>query len=137
MGFREHGLMLFLGPELLIGLTKLRADKELGRSYGGLLTFTEGLHVLGYLKDSDYEILIKKYNTGLIKPKELSIQELKTVSKQEKMAKKFSMVLDQWSTHPNEKWRNRWIAEAKTWKNKIQNAQLILELADDKVPADD
>lgn len=60
--FREHGLMLYLGPQLYSAFIRLQADKDLGRSYAGLLAFVEGLHELGYLSDKDYAVAVKRYN---------------------------------------------------------------------------
>jgi len=129
MGFKEHGLMLFLGPELYVSFIKFQADKELGRSYAGLLAFTEGLHKLGYLEQGDYEVLKKRYSQGLTKEQPLTMEQLQTKSEVENMAKKFSMVLDQWNLHKDKKWRDRWIREAEVWKDKVPNAKLILALA--------
>ncbi len=58
-GFKEHGLMLFLGKPLYNAFIKLQADKGLGRSYAGLLSFTSGLYYLGYLSKIDYEELAR------------------------------------------------------------------------------
>ncbi len=127
-GFREHGLMLYLGPELYLGFIKLQADKELGRSYAGLLAFVEGMHSLGYLKDADYETLKTKYSQGLTKDQPLTIKQLQTKSEQDKMTQAFKMVLDQWSLHTDPKWRNRWIREAEVWKDKVPQAKLVLDL---------
>ncbi|GAI36592.1 unnamed protein product [marine sediment metagenome] len=63
MPFREHGYMLFLNRKLYLATVKLQADRKLGRSYSAMLPFVEGLHVMGYLSDADYEIY--KKNTAL------------------------------------------------------------------------
>jgi len=128
MVFREHGLMLFMGPKLRLAFIKMQADRELGRSYAGLRAFTEGLHVLGYLKQEDYERLCQKYEQGLNQPPTLNIQQLQTKSEQDKMSKKFSMVLDQWGAHTDMKWRANWIREAEVWKDKIPAAKMVWEL---------
>ena len=57
------------------------------------------------------------------------MEQLQTKNEQEKMTKKFSMVLDQWSLHIDKKWRNHWIREAEAWKDKVPNAELVLALA--------
>jgi hypothetical protein len=126
--FREHGLMLYLCPELQIAHVKLQADKELGRSYAGLLAFTEGLHTLGYLEKADYERLREKYSQGLEKEQPLTFEQLQKQKEIDKMAKKFSMVLDQWHMHPDSKWRDYWLREAEAWKDKVPNAKLVLAL---------
>jgi hypothetical protein len=131
--FREHGLMLYLCPELQIAHVKLQASKELGRSYAGLYAFTEGLFRLGFLDKADYEKLHEKYSQGLAKEEPLSMAQLQTKSEVEKMAKTFSMVLDQWSLHSDEKWRDRWLREAEAWKDKVPNAKLVLALKNGEV----
>lgn len=64
--FREHGVMLYLDKTLYRAFIKLQADKGLGRSYAGLLPFTEGLFHLGYLSKQDHEEHVAKYSQGLI-----------------------------------------------------------------------
>jgi hypothetical protein len=129
-GFREHGLMLYLGPELYIGFIQLQADEKLGRSYAGLKIFVEGMHSLGYLKDADYEVLKSKYSQGLVKEQPLSMEQIQTDYTAKDMGKKFSMVLEQWNLdRPNkEQWRNQWIREAEVWKDKVPQAKLVLDL---------
>lgn len=127
--FKEHGLMLYLGPELLIAHVKLQAAKELGRSYAGLLALTEGLYKLGFLEQADYERLRAYYSQGPKKTQPLTMEQLQTRTEQDKMAKKFSGVLEQWADHPDAKWRSRWISEAKLWKDKIPVAKMVLALA--------
>jgi hypothetical protein len=133
MGFREHGLMLFLGPELYVGFIKFQADKELGRSYAGLRIFVEGLHKFGYLNEADYQKLCEKYEQRLAKEEPFTVQQLQTKSETDKMSKKFSMVLDQWSLHTDPKWRDRWLREAEAWKDKVPNAKLVLALKNGEV----
>jgi hypothetical protein len=131
LSFKEHGLPLYLSPPLYLGLIKLQADKGLGKSYAGLLAFVEGLHKLGYLSDSDYEVHVKRYSRGLAEQENqpLPLERLNAKKELEKKAKIFSMVLDQWAEHPDIKWRQKWIAEAEKWKNKIPTAKLVLDLA--------
>lgn len=64
-GFREHGVMLYLDKTLYKAFIRLQADKELGRSYAGLLAFVEGLFRLGYLSKEEYEKYVQKYSCGL------------------------------------------------------------------------
>jgi hypothetical protein len=129
--FKEHGLMLYLSPPLYLGFIKLQADKGLGRSYAGLLAFTEGIHALGYISDEDYEIHKRRYSRGLNEQEEkpFTLEQIRTKTEREKMQKTFSMVLDQWADHPAKTWRSGWIKKAKEWKDKIPNAELVLALA--------
>jgi hypothetical protein len=137
MVFKEHGLMLYLCPELQIANATLQARDKLGRSYSGLKALTEGYYRLGVLCKEDYERLTRKYSKGLVKEeKPLSLEQLQTKSEIEQMSKKFSMVLEQWNLERDNKqnWREGWIREAETWKDKVPNAELVLALVneDDK-----
>ena len=69
-------MILFLDAEFCHALAKLQADKCLGRSYAGLMAFTEGLFSLGYLSKESYEAHVERYSEPLYseaskpKPKE-------------------------------------------------------------------
>ena len=67
---REHGLLLFLNPTLTLSLVKLQADRNLGRSYAGLLALAEGLYQLGYLDKANHDQVAEKYSIPLI-PQEM------------------------------------------------------------------
>jgi hypothetical protein len=71
----------------------------------------------------------EKVKTGL----EIQKEQLEL----EKKAKAFSMVLDQWSLHPDPKWRSQWIAEAEKWKGKVANAELVLALVNGEARPDE
>lgn len=123
---KEHGLLLFLAPELQLAHAALQVQKRLGRSYAGLLAITEGYHSLGVLSDDDYKMLVEKYSKGLEKTK--PVQTVRRDAAADAMSRKFSMVLDQWQSHPQAKWRNYWISEAEQWKDRCPNAKLVLDL---------
>jgi hypothetical protein len=57
--------MLFLDKTLYRAFIKLQADRELGRSYAGLLPFVEGLYTMGYLSKEEYMAHQERYNTKL------------------------------------------------------------------------
>ena len=58
-----------------------------------------------------------------------SLAKLKEQTEKDKMSLAFRMVAEQWSEHPDPKWRSQWIATAKQWKEKVPNAKLVLALA--------
>ena len=133
--FREHGVMLFLSPELYLGFVKLQADKGLGRSYAGLLPFIEGLYSMGYISKEVYEEHVKRYSKQLVseKPKPLPTQEqLKEEEKAEQLNKTFGMVAEQWEQHPSEEWRQTWLKRAQEHSG-LSNAKLVLALRSEKV----
>lgn len=130
--YREHGLMLYLSPSLYMAFIKLQGNEGLGRSYAGLLAFNEGMHALKYISDKEYEVNKIKYNKKLVaaeQPKSLTAQELAARKEHDSMSRAFSSVLEQWNlTHHDPHWREKWIAKAKLWKDKIPSASMILDL---------
>lgn len=124
--------MLYLSRELYVGFIKLQADKGLGRSYAGLLPFTEGLYRLGYLDQNAYLSHVKKYSEKLVRDtdsKHLSKEQLNEQKVLEEKSRLFTMLLDQWDQHLSPAWRISWIKEAQKYQDKIPNAKLVLELA--------
>jgi hypothetical protein len=127
MVFKEHGLMLYVDRELYVAFNKFIGDKGLGRSYGGLLLLTEGLHNLGYLSNESYEVHHKKYSRGLIesapvKPspeqKEITLQIKKTLR----------LVLEQFDTL-KETAKAYHIKTAQQYLDEIPEAREILKKA--------
>lgn len=98
--FREHGLPLYLSPQLYLALVKLQADRELGKSYAGLLALVEGLHALGYLSDIDYQAHVKRYSRGLTEQTEkpLTKEELERQAKIQRIEKTLTEAHQVWGT---------------------------------------
>lgn len=132
--FREHGVMLFLSPELYLGFIKLQADKGLGRSYAGLLPFVEGLYSMGYISKEVYEESVKRYSKPLVseKSKPLTIKQMKEQKRAEQLNKTLGMIVDQWALHPSKEWRRRWIRTAEE-HSELPNAKLVLALRSEKM----
>ena len=121
--FREHGVMLYLDRELYRAFIKLQADKDLGRSYAGLLPFVEGLYAMGYLTQQVYERHKEKYSSPLVVEKPLQ----HFIDKEdEQLNKTLKMVADQWNLHPDPKWRQGWITTAELHPT-LPNSKLVLE----------
>jgi len=135
--FREHGVLLYLDKTLYKAFIKLQADKNLGRSYAGLLPFVEGLYQLGYLSKKEYEKRVRKYSKSLDEMEKenepLTKEQLEKEKKLKDLEKQFSMVIEQWNLHPSLEWRLRWVKKAKEWKDKIPSAKALLDLADKEV----
>jgi hypothetical protein len=97
--FKEHGVLLYLNPQELLGFIKCQADKGLGRSYAGKLCFIEGMYRLGYLNQADYESGVQKYSQGLntVTPsaEQLAAQELTR-----KLETTLEGALKEWDTLP-------------------------------------
>lgn len=124
--FKEHGLLLYLSPDLYVAFIRLQGDRGLGRSYAGLLPFTEGLYRLGYLSKGAYEEHVKKYSKGLVE-KQPSLAELKEQEEIRRLEKHYSEVLKQWP-QLSERVRAVHREKAKEWATKVKNARLVLEL---------
>jgi len=133
-GFREHGVMLFLSKDLYLGFIKLQAEKELGRSYAGLLPFTEGLFKLGYISKEVYEIHKRKYSQTLTEDKLPALVKLENKAKHDELVKQFSNVLEQWSTLKS-KSKVYWTKKAQEHAGTIPTAKMILDLVQQKVSA--
>lgn len=132
MGFREHGVMLYLPKELYLGFIKLQAEKELGRSFAGLLPFTEGLFKLGYISEEVYETYKRRYSQPLTEDKLAPLAKLEKKEEHDKLVKQFSNVLEQWSTLKS-KSKVYWTKKAQECASTIPTAKLILELVHQKV----
>jgi len=129
--FKEHGVMLYLTKELYKGFIKLQADKGLGRSFAGLLPFTEGLYRLGYISEEVYEQHLRKYSKPLgeeaseptFESKKLQDEKLLRESRD----KLFKGQLEQWEQHPDPEWRKKVLAEAEKFKDTLPSAQRLLK----------
>jgi hypothetical protein len=127
-GFQEHYLRLFLDKELYVAFIKLQADKTLGRSYGGLLAFTEGLFHMGYINKEVYQNHVVKYSDKLIAKKQLTLAETQEMEKNIQLARFFQAVAEQWETLRPEQ-REAHLKRALAARNKIPQAELIIQLA--------
>jgi hypothetical protein len=131
--FKEHGVLLYLAPELYSAFVKLQAAKDLGRSYAGLLPFVVGLHELGFLTEENYLFFKQRYSEPLHqkKPKALTKKELERAQKLKDLEQQFSNVIKQWDTVP-EKSKRYHIEKAKKYLHVIPNAEYVLALANGK-----
>ena len=133
---KPHGVVLFLPPELYLGIVKLQADKELGKPYACLLAITEGLYHMGYISKEAYEVYSKKYSDRLIK------EEVKPPTPKEqmeivKLSTSFQNILKNWNEVKDKEF---WIRKAEKALKRygeanIPEAKKILALAR-KVEAD-
>jgi len=102
MPFSEHRYMLCLNRKLYLATVKLQAEKGLGRSYSALLPFVEGLHVMGYLSDADYEVYKTKYSVGLDCDEPLTSTQIKKqetkANRDRQLNRHYEEVSNQWDT---------------------------------------
>ena len=64
--------------------------------------------------------------------KHMTLEKQNENAEIQKMQQRFSLVLTQWSLHPDSAWRSSWIQKAEQYKDKIPNAKLILDLKESK-----
>ena len=129
MPFKGHQYSLFLDYKLYLATVQLQADHGLGKAYSAMLPFVEGLHTMGYIEDSVYELYKRKYSVGLAESKKSPVQiQLEQTRAAERKAKNkfFGEVLAQWSElKPSSKAHH--VREAEKYKT-LKNAKLVLEL---------
>ena len=129
---KEHGLLLFLSPELSLGLIKYQAKTELGRSYAGLSLINEALFRNNCITEEVYDLFRKKYSVPLVPaaaPKILTTREQQEKARVAELEKQFSGALVQWKTLSlNAKAKH--IINARKYVGIVSNAKLILDLED-------
>jgi len=127
MGFREHGLMLYLDKNLYMAFVRLQADKNLGRSFAGLLSFVEGLHQMGYITEAQYLRYQKKYSTPYNKdPLQITLQDHNEFQERKQLNKLFQDVLDQFDLHKDKPgWIDHWLRKAEE-HGEISNAKKLV-----------
>ena len=123
--FKEHGVVLYLSKDLYWGWQKLQVDKHLGRSYAGLLLFTEGLYQLGYISKEVYEQNMKKYSQSLEEPAQAAAQNQKKKAT-EAVERQLNGMLEEWELpHANPKWHQIAITEAQKYPE-LEVSKLLL-----------
>ena len=115
-----------------MGFNKLMGDKELGRSFAGLLCFVEGLHLQGYLSEKQYQDHKKRYSVPLTKdPQQIMLEEVNEAQERKSLNRMFGQVIDQWSLHTDLAWRGRWLAKAKQHGD-VPNAVRLLQIVEEQ-----
>lgn len=126
--FNEHGILLYLDRELYVAFVRLMADKELGRSYAGLLGLVTGFYHLGYISKEVYDKHAAKY-TERLQPSEIVTPE---VQKEKDLLiakdKQFNGQIEQWEQHSSPEWRAKVLADAKKYETKLDSAKQLLRL---------
>ena len=125
--------MLYLSKDLYRAWIKLQADKDLGRTYGGLLPFVEGLYRFGYLSQDVYEENIKKYSEPLTSKEKPNLEQQKQTQFLMEKDRQLKGMLEQWEDHPDKTWRVKAIAEAKKYPE-FTHAKMLLSKIDESLP---
>lgn len=128
--FNDHQYRLCLDRKLYSAVIRLQAAKGLGKSYSALLPFVEGLHLMGYLDDADYEVYRNKYSVSLEEASKTPtqiIREEKRHNKYRQLNRHYSEALKQWSTL-SDKSKAVHLKKAAEHSH-LKNARLLLDLA--------
>jgi hypothetical protein len=113
-----------------MAVTQFQVNKKIGKCYAGLLLITKAAYQEQLIGKEDYEKFVFRYSRRLVpeeQPKQLSPEQLNEQKKMEATARSFANVCDQWELHPDPKWRQHWVDEAKKWQDKIPQAKAILQ----------
>ena len=127
---QEHIMKLCLPPELYLAVTKFQVQKEIGKSYAGLLLLTKVAYQEQLITREVYEKYLYRYSRKLVPeelPQKLTTEQQKEKQKIDEKARTFSSLASQWDLHPNLEWRQRWINEAQKWQDKIPEAKSFLK----------
>ena len=132
---REHGLLLYLGPEEVLALAKLQTENELGRSYAGKLALVEGFHQLGVLSDQDYEAFKAKYSVKITEKnqKPPTLKQMQVKQELTELENYYSRALKQWATMKDSA-KQYYLTKAEKDAKKVKNAKLLLDLANPNNP---
>jgi hypothetical protein len=125
--FHEHGLLLYLDRELYAAIIKLQADKNLGRSYSGLLALETGLHELGYISQGVHESHFKRYSQPLEPSKPMTLKEQREKDELEMFDKVFKGMLEQWKEHSGDPaWLLKASRSAEKYRDRLESARQLL-----------
>jgi hypothetical protein len=127
---QEHIMKLCLPPELYLAVTKFQVQKELGKSYAGLLLVTKAAYQENLISKEVYEKYLYRYSRKLVpeeEPQKLTTEQQKEKQKLDEKARTFSILPSQWGIHPDQEWRRRWINDAQKWQDTIPEAKEFLK----------
>jgi hypothetical protein len=124
---------VFLPAELYVGISKVQAELEIGKSAAILLMINEGLHQGNFVRHEVYEAYRRRYEAKLVSTvrpvatEPLTREQLEQKKKQEDLNDQFRRVADQWSIHDLQ-WQTKWAKIAEEYKDTISNARRLLDL---------
>jgi hypothetical protein len=127
---QEHIMKICLPPELYLAVIKFQVEKEIGKSYAGLLLLTKAAYQEKLITRETYEKFQYRYSRKLVaeeQPQKLTSEQQKEKQKMDEKARTFSSLISQWDLHPSVEWRQRWISEGKKWENQVPEAKAFLQ----------
>ena len=133
MSERSHIHPVFLPAELYVGISKVQAELEIGKSAAILLMINEGLRQGNFVRPEVYEAYRRRYEAKLVSAvrpvatEPLTREQLEQQKKKEDLNDQFRRVADQWSIH-DPQWQAKWAKIAEEYKDTISNAKRLLDL---------
>jgi hypothetical protein len=128
---QEHIMKICLAPELCLAVTKYQVQKEIGKTYAGLLLLTKALYQENLITKDVYEKFVYRYSRKLVseeQPQKLTTEQQKEIQKLDEKARSFPAANTQWNDpHPSREWQQHWINEAEKWQDKIPEAKEFLQ----------
>ncbi len=127
---QEHIIKICLPPELYLAVTKFQVQKEIGKSYAGLLLITKAAYQEQLIAKEVYEKYLYRYSRKLVpeeQPQKLTAEQQKTKQKLDEKARSFGAAYSQWTMHLDPKWRRWWIDEAKKYQDRVPEAKEFLQ----------
>jgi hypothetical protein len=124
---------VFLPAELYVGISKVQAELEIGKSAAILLMINEGLYQGNFVRPEIHEAYKKRYEAKLVSAvrpvatEPLTREQLEQKKKQEDLNAQFGRVAEQWSIH-DPAWQAKWARLAEEYKDTIFNAKRLLDL---------
>ncbi|MGA3112308.1 MAG: hypothetical protein ABSE15_09825 [Candidatus Bathyarchaeia archaeon] len=115
---QEHIMKICLAPELYMAMTKYQVQKEIGKTYAGLLLLTKALYQENLITKEVYEKFVYRYSRKLVPeepPPKLTIEQQKIKQKLDEKARSFGLACSQW-----------WIYEAKKYQDTMPEAKEFL-----------
>ena len=126
---QEHIMKICLAPELYLAMTKYQVQKEIGKTYAGLLLLTKALYQEKLITKEAYEKYLYRYSRKLVpeeQTQQLTTEQQKNKQKLDEKARSFDAAYNQWNLQPDIKWRQWWIDEAKKHQDTMPEAKEFL-----------
>jgi len=134
---QEHIMKICSAPELYLAVTKFQVQKEIGKTFAGLLLLTKAAYQENLISKDVYEKFVYRYSRKLVPeepPQKLTTEQQKEKQKLDEKARSFTGAYSQWNEHPNLSWREWWINEAEKWQDKIPEAKALLKKFGSRTP---
>jgi hypothetical protein len=125
---QEHIMKLCLPPELYLAVAKFQVQKEIGKSYAGLLLVTKALYQEKLISKEIYEKFLYRYSRKLVpedQPEKMTAEQLREKQKLIEKARTFSMLASQWDYIPAQNGDKNGSTKQRSTKTQFQKQKLF------------